>query len=131
MKNILSSLSPKMAISIWGIFGGLTLILIAGEEHNAKAVIPIYSLTFILSILTVKINSTKNYFKSLFTAIFLTFLVTLFIDYIYLITVINPALLRMPLFGHTWRVISMIAIGAIISLTFTYITKTIKEMMMK
>lgn len=127
MKNIINSITPQVAIPLWGIIGGLALMFIAGLEQNAEAVIPIFGFTLVLSILTIKQKRTDNLFNGFFITTLLTFTIMLSIDYIYMINVVNPSLLTMPLFGHIWRIVVILAIGAIVSLILAYATVKIKN----
>lgn len=127
MKNIVNSLRPQISIPFWGFIGGLALMFIAGLEQKAEAVIPIFGFTLFFAILTIKLNRPERMFKDLFITTMLTFTIMLSIDYIYLINIVNPDLLTMPLFGHLWRLAFIFAIGAVISLILAYSTATIKK----
>lgn len=73
MKNIRHSISPQVAIPLWGMIGGLALIVIAGREQHAEAVIPIFGLTLILSIITTKQQPRGKAFNAFFMTTLLTF----------------------------------------------------------
>ena len=127
MKNIVNSIRPQIAIPFWGIMGGLALMFIAALAQNAEAVIPIFGFTLFLLILTIRLDRPERMFKDLFITTLLTFIIMFSIDYIYLINVVNPDLLTMPLFGHLWRLALILLIGVLISLILAYATNTIKK----
>lgn len=122
MKNILNSIDRKLAIPFWGIIGGLALIFIAGLEHNANAVIPIFGLTLISTILTIKLWPSKKLLTDLFKSTFIVYTIMILIDYLFIITIINPGMLHVNLLGHFWRVILMLSIGAIVSWVLSFIS---------
>lgn len=127
MKNILNSIRPSLAIPLWGIIGGLSLIIITGQEQHAKHVIPIFALTLLLSIATTKHHKPKSIFKAILLNTLSVFLIMFIIDYLYIITIVNPFLLSISLFGHLWRIAIVIAIGLMASSILTYIYLSIKK----
>ncbi len=127
MKNILNSIRPQVAIPFWGIIGGLALMFIAGLEQNAIAVIPIFGLTLISFILTIKLKTPEKMFSELFKTTFMVFTIMSVIDYFYIINIVNPAMLTVQLFGHLWRIFLMLSIGAVVSLVLAYIASIIKK----
>jgi hypothetical protein len=127
MKNILNSIRPQVAIPFWGIIGGLALMFIAGLEQNAIAVIPIFGLTLMSFILTIKLKTPEKMFSDLYKTTFVTFTIMTVIDYFYIINVVNPAMLTVPLLGHLWRILLMLVIGALVSLALAYIASIIKK----
>lgn len=128
MKNILNSIRPEIAIPFWGIIGGLALMFIAGIQQNAIAVIPIYGITLAFSIVTIKVKYPEKMFRELFKTTLMTYAIMTVIDYAFIINVVNPAMLTVPLFGHIWRLLLMLATGALLSLFLVYISSLIKKL---
>ena len=126
MKQILNSTNPFTTIMLWGIIGGLGLIFIAGKQHNAATVIPIFGTSLILSMATVKLARPNKIFIDLFITTLLTFTLIMLIDYVYIITVLTPGMLEVSLFGHLWRWAMVIGIGAGVSLVLTFLA-TLKK----
>ena len=127
MKNLLHSIKPNLAIPLWGIIGGLALVFIAGIEQNAELVIPIYGLTLVSFILSIKIKETKRLLVGLFNTTFLTFVLMTTIDYLYIINLVNPSMLRVSLYGHLWRIFFLLGFGAAVCFGLAYIALIIKK----
>jgi len=119
MKQIINSTNPSITVTLWGILGGLSLIFIAGRSHNGAPVITIFGITLVLALITAKLNRPGKIFLDLFFITLLTFIVMMTIDYIYIITTINPRMLEVPLIGHLWRIGALLGIGTVVSLVLT------------
>lgn len=128
MKNKLFYFNPTITIPFWGLAGAMALIVIAGLEHNALAVIPIFGAVIILSTLTTKINPSQKLFTQLFKTIFFTQFIMDAIDYVYIITVVNNSMLLETLYGHLWRVLLMFGLSALLALVFAFVFSVIIKM---
>ncbi len=127
MRHFQNSIGPLSTILIWGILGSLALIFISGKSHIGLTVIPIYGISLILSIVTVKLQSPGKVFLDLFTTTLLTFTVMCLIEYIFMINVVNPGMLGETFFGHLWRVASILGIGTSVSLLLTFLATLRKQ----
>ncbi len=111
---------------VWGIVGGLFLILLTMLTSKGILQISPYPVILIAAIITVKyIEVTSNIFKKLFITGFLTFVIMSIILYIYIVTFINPDS-GIDFVGHLWRFGIIIGLGIISSALLSIIAKPIR-----
>jgi hypothetical protein len=126
MKSILNSTNPLTTVIVWGLLGGLSLIFIAGRPHTGVTVISIFGIALVIAIATVKLKRPNKTFLDLFLITLFTYLIMTAIDYVYIITTINPHALEIPFLGHLWRIGAMLGIGGLVSLVLTFLA-TLKK----
>ena len=102
-------------ILFWSVCATLSLVFIAGPEHQAYTVMPIYGLAMLFAAFTLPFHNHQKTVKALFIPVFLMSSSTITADYLYIITTINPHNLTLPLFTHLWRLAAMYLLGAVFS----------------
>ena len=119
IKNYLAQ--PTMTGTIWGIIGGIALILATQLTTNGPLQISPYPPLLIAAILTIAIaDKSKITFRKLFITGLLTFgIMTLFL-YFYILIFVNPNS-GITIQGHLWRLGLMALIGSISSLLISVI----------
>lgn len=127
MRHFQNSLSPLTTILLWGTLGSLCLIFISGKMHSGITVIPIYGISLILSVVTVKLKRPDKIFFDLFKTTLLTFALMLSIEYVFIITVVNTGMLEATFFHHLWFIAASLGIGAAVSLLLTYLATLRKQ----
>ncbi len=127
MKNVVNSILPQVAVPLWGLLGGLALVFIAGLEQNANTVVPIFGIILFSFALVVKLKAPENRVGELFKTTWLVYTAMFLIDYVYIITVISPFMLTVPLLGHAWRILLAWAIGGFVSFPLAYFATRIRK----
>jgi hypothetical protein len=117
---------PAPAGLLWGLIGGVTLIIVT--LLSAQGLIQIVPYPFILigAILTIKYtNNANKIFTNSFIAGLLAFIIMSLILYVYIITYANPHA-GIPLRGHLWRIGLIVGLGMISSFMISFVAKPVK-----
>ena len=116
---------PVSAGLIWGVIGGVSLIIMTLVSTNGLIQIFPYPIILIAAVLTIKYSKPQNHaFTKLFIAGFFAFVIMSLILYIYILTFINPGS-GISFLGHLWRFGFIIGIGSISSLLLSFLVKPV------
>ena len=114
-----SSPKPVFTGFMWGIIGGIVLILSALATTNGYFVFIPYFLIVSAAIVTTKYQKASA-FKDLFITGFICFTMMSLIVYVFILaTQTND--MELSIFDHSWRIASMIGFGVITSLIISFI----------
>ena len=112
---------------IWGVIGGISLIVATRLTTNGILQISPYPFLLIAAILTIALsNKSKIAFNKLFITGFLTFITMTLFLYLYILNFVNPNL-GIDTLGHLWRLGTMIGVGIISSLLVSVIVKQLAK----
>ena len=110
---------------IWGIIGGISLIILTSVSTNGLIQIVPYPIILIAAIMTMKYSKPQNHvFIRLFSAGLFAFVIMSLFLYIYILTFINPGA-GISFMGHLWRFGFIIGIGSISSLLLSFLAKPV------
>ena len=110
---------------IWGIIGGISLIIMTSLSTNGLVHISPYPIILIAAVMTVKYSKPQNHvFIKLFMAGLFAFVVMSLILYIYILTFINPGS-GTPFVFHLLRFNFIIGIGSISSMLLSFLAKAV------
>lgn len=116
---------PVSAGLIWGVIGGISLIIMTLVSTNGLIQIFPYPIILIAAVLTIKYSKPQNHvFNKLFFAGFFAFVIMSLILYIYILTFINPRG-GISFLGHLWRFGFIIGIGSLSSLLLSFLAKPV------
>ena len=117
---------PAASGVLWGIVGGLSLIIVPNFTTNGYLQIVPYFFILLAAILTTKyINKTPTNFKRLFTSGFLAFVISSLVLYAYVSAVVNPTS-GITLVGHVWRFAVIIGLATVSSSIISFLAKPVK-----
>ena len=114
-----TSAKPLFAGFIWGTIGGIILILSTLATTNGYFVFIPYFLIVSAAIMTTKFKKASS-FKDLFLTGFICFTLMSLILYVFILASQGNEM-ELSIFGHFWRIASMIGFGAITSLIISFI----------
>jgi len=121
MKQFAIFKNPLTTGLIWGVTGGLALVVIENLMPNKVVEMLPYVLFLIISVLTVRLtDSYKKYSKLFFTAL-ITFMIMFLIVYLYLVLVLNPYGLQITFTKHLIQIAGMLGLGIISSALLTFL----------
>ena len=107
----------------WGIIGGIGLIIASKLTTSGPLQVSLYVPILIAAILSIKYSyKSKASFKELFTTGLIAFMVMSLFLYLNIILVENPQN-GIMFFGHTWRLLFMLAVGILSSLVISVFIK--------
>ena len=112
---------------LWGIIGGVLLILMERFSQRGPIVMLLYPLILISALSTFKPPGEKNiitYFK----AGLYTFMVMTLVLYLEIIFIENPDAAGMPVIGHVWPIAVMLLIGSLSSFILSFLILFIKQL---
>jgi len=116
---------PVSAGLVWGVIGGISLIIMTSVSTNGLIQIFPYPIILIAAVLTIKYSKPQNHvFNKLFFAGFFAFVIMSLILYIYILTFINPGA-GISFLGHLWRFGFIIGIGSLSSLLLSFLAKPV------
>ncbi len=98
----------------FGILGGIALVLAAGVTTQGwKQLLP-YVALLVLTGIYLKATRVEPFVRR-FNVTLTSFMLATLVDFLYIITVDNPAALSQPLWRIVWPLLPMLAIGTIVS----------------
>jgi len=110
---------------IWGVIGGISLIIMTFVSTKGLVQISPYPIILIAAVLTIKYSKPQNHvFRKLFIAGLLAFIIMSLVLYIYTLTFINPDV-DISFLGHLWRFGIVIGIGSLSSLLLSFLAKPV------
>ena len=119
MTSQATSAKPLFAGFMWGTIGGIVLILSTLATTNGYFVFIPYFLIVSAAIMTTKFKKVSS-FKDLFLTGLTCFTLMSLILYVFIITSQGNET-ELSIFGHAWRIASMIGFGALTSLIISFI----------
>lgn len=108
--------------SFFGSVAGIAVVATTILTTKGFIIFFPYALLFLALFWTLKRRPEITDFQRFWAGVGAFMLSTLFL-YFYIIVIANPKGLKMPLWGHIWRLAIMMAIGAVISAIFTFIKR--------
>ena len=118
---------PYFTGPLWGIIGGLSLIIVTLSTTNGFVQLAPYPFILIAAILTIKFTDTSDKtFSRLFITGLLTFIIMTLFLYVYILTYLNPDS-GITFLGHLWRMGAIIGFGIISSLILSIIAKPVNK----
>jgi len=123
--TIQSFLKKPVSIGlIWGVIGGISLIIMTVSTNGLVQISP-YPIILIAAVMTMKYSKPQNHvFIKLFIAGFFAFVFMSLILYIYILTFINPGS-GIPFVLHLLRFVFIIGIGSISSMLLSFLAKPV------
>ena len=110
---------------VWGIIGGISLIIATRLTTNGLLQISPFPFLLVGAILTIALSDkSKITLHKLFITGFLTFIIMSLFLYLYILNFINPNS-GIDILGHLWRVGVIVAAGVISSLFVSLIVRQI------
>jgi hypothetical protein len=125
MNKILNK--PITAGLLWGMVGGIVLVLSWDFLGKGYYVMLAWPFTLILALITFKSSSGRNLMEYFKTGL-LAFITMTLILYLEIIFFENPAAAGMPLFGHMWRIGLLLAIGILTSFVLSFFVLIVKQL---
>jgi len=124
--TIQSFLKKPVSIGlIWGVIGGISLIIMTLVSTKGLVQISPYPIILIAAVMTMKYSKPQNHvFIKLFITGLFAFIVMSLILYIYILTFINPGS-GISFLGHLWRFGLIIGIGSISSMLLSFLAKPV------
>ena len=108
---------------LWGIIGGIGLIIATKLTTSGPKPLLVYVPTLIAPLLSYKFSNKANItFKELFSTGLIAFMVMSLFLYLNIILVENPQN-GIMFFGHAWRLLFMLAVGILSSLVVSLFVK--------
>lgn len=105
----------------WGTLGGASLISVPFLTTRGPAIFIPYAILVVGYFLLIKRTATLT-FAQRFKAGLASFMLASLMLYFYIILIANPnALVRIPLFGHFWRLAFMLGIGIVINAALAFL----------
>lgn len=112
---------------VWGIIGGISLIIATRLTTNGLYQISPFPFLLVGAILTIALSDkSKITLRKLFITGFLTFIIMTLFLYLYILNFINPNS-GIDILGHLWRVGVIVAAGVISSLFVSLIVRQIAK----